>query len=271
MAEPAKILVFDSGLGGLTVEAQIRRQRPDADIVYAADDAGFPYGPRDETWVIERVGAVMAELIAAHAPDIICIACNTASTIVLAPLRARFPQVPFVGTVPAIKPAAHASRSKIIAVLATPGTVQRDYTRDLTEQYARDCEVVLVGAPRLANLAEAHMRGEAVADADIAAETAPCFVAGPQGRVDTIALACTHYPLLLKTFERLAPWPVNWIDPAPAIARRVDQVLREQLDLPSRPRLERPATMTMRFTSGRAPSAELLAFLQQRDPAAAQN
>ncbi len=278
MTRPAKILVFDSGLGGLTVEAEIRRQRPDADIVYAADDAGFPYGRRDEAWVVARVGHVLEGLIAEHQPDIVCIACNTASTIVLPPLRARFPHIPFVGTVPAIKPAALASRTKIIAVLATPGTVAREHTRDLTEQYARDCEVVLVGASNLAALAEAHMHGEKVDDAAIAAEIAPCFVQGMQkaataspARTDTIVLACTHYPLLRQAFERLAPWPVTWIDPAPAIARRIDHVLREQMDLSPRSTPERPATTTFVFTSGRMPSAELTAFLRQRDPAASQN
>ncbi len=109
-ARGARVLIFDSGLGGLTVLAGIARQRPDAELIYAADDAFFPYGALDEAALVARVGSVMASLIERHAPDLAVIACNTASTLVLPPLRAAFPDLPFVGTVPAIKPAAEASR-----------------------------------------------------------------------------------------------------------------------------------------------------------------
>ncbi len=132
------ILIFDSGLGGLTVFAEVLKARPDARYVYAADDAGFPYGRLSEEALVARVLAVMDRLIGAHAPDLVVIACNTASTLVLPHLRARF-AVPFVGTVPAIKPAAQVSLTKRITVLATPGTVARDYTRDLIETYAAGC------------------------------------------------------------------------------------------------------------------------------------
>lgn len=223
MSRPT-ILVFDSGLGGLTVFAEVKASRPDARLVYAADDAAFPYGALSESAVVERVGAVMARLVARHAPDVVVIACNTASTLVLPHLRARF-DVPFVGTVPAIKPAAAASVSKRVSVLATPGTVARDYTRGLIETYAGECRVQLVGSQRLAGYAEAAMRGETVPDTAVAAEIAPCFVADDAGRTDVVVLGCTHYPLLLSRFRDLAPWPVTWIDPAPAIARRVSQLL----------------------------------------------
>ena len=135
----------------------------------------FPYGRLGEERLVARVLAVMDRLIARHAPDLVVIACNTASTLVLGPLRARF-EVPFVGTVPAIKPAALQSRSKRITVLATPGTVARDYTRDLIGTYAAGCRVTLVGSRRLAALAEAHLAGEAPADAELSAEIEPCFV-----------------------------------------------------------------------------------------------
>src|ERR671912_1354566 len=138
------ILVFDSGLGGLTVFSEILKVRPDARYVYAADDAGFPYGRLSEEALVARVLAVMDRLIGLYAPDLVVIACNTASTLVLPHLRARFP-IPFVGTVPAIKPAAALSRSGRISVLATPGTVARDYTRDLIESYAAGARVNLVG------------------------------------------------------------------------------------------------------------------------------
>ena len=161
------ILVFDSGLGGLTVFAEVLKARPDARFVYAADDAGFPYGRLTEEALVGAGPAVMDRLIARHAPDLVVIACNTASTLVLPHLRERF-AVPFVGTVPAIKPAAQVSLTERITVLATPGTVARDYTRDLIETYAAGCRVNLVGSRRLAGFAEAELAGAPVADADIA-------------------------------------------------------------------------------------------------------
>lgn len=218
------ILVFDSGLGGLTVLAQASRARPDARFVYAADDAGFPYGRLDEAQLVARVLAVMERLVARCRPDLVVIACNTASTLVLPALRARF-AIPFVGTVPAIKPAAELTRSGRITVLATPGTVARDYTRGLIETYAGGCTVTLVGSAALAGLAEAVLKGEPVDDDAIAAEIAPCFVEAGGARTDVITLACTHYPLLIERMKRLAPWPIGWIDPAPAIARRVAGLL----------------------------------------------
>ena len=220
------ILIFDSGLGGLTVFAEVVKARPDARFVYAADDAGFPYGRFREDVLAERIAAVMTRLIASHAPDLVVIACNTASTVnvVLPHLRARF-DVPFVGTVPPVKPAAVLSRSGLVSILATPGTVARAYTQTLVDTYARDCEVTLVGSPRLAELATAALSGEPVLDEDVLAEMRPAFVERDGRRTDVVGLGCTHYPLLLEWFERLAPWPVAWLDPAPAIARRVIQLL----------------------------------------------
>jgi glutamate racemase len=218
------ILVFDSGLGGLTVFAEALKARPDARFVYAADDAGFPYGRLTPEALVARVMGVLRRLIERYAPDLVVVACNTASTLVLPPLRERF-RIPFVGTVPAIKPAAQLSRSKRITVLATPGTVARDYTRDLVATYAADCRVTLVGSRLLAGYAEAELAGAPVADTAIAAELAPCFVTEGSERTDVIALACTHYPLLLPRLRRLAPWPVTWVDPAPAIARRMVQLV----------------------------------------------
>ena len=224
MTRRPRILVFDSGLGGLTVFAQIVRLRPDADYVYCADDAGFPYGSWKEADLVRRVVGVMETLIARHAPDIVVIACNTASTLVLPPLRARF-ALPVVGTVPAIKPAAERSLSRLVSVLATPGTVKRDYTYDLIAKYGGDCAFTLVGSHKLAALAERAMAGGEVSDGAIFAEIEPCFVKAEDGRrTDSIVLACTHYPLLLERLRALAPWPVEWIDPAPAIARRVRTV-----------------------------------------------
>lgn len=226
LSQRQRILVFDSGLGGLTVYREIRKLRPDADYLYLGDDALFPYGALAPDVLVARVETVISEAMAGFPADAVVIACNTASTLVLPPLRARF-SVPIVGTVPAIKPAAAATRSGRIAVLATPGTVSRDYTADLIRDFAQGIEVTLVGSRRLAGLAESVLRGAPPDDAAIAAEIAPCFVEETGCRTDVVVLACTHYPLLLDRLTVLAPWPVLWIDPAPAIARRVVQVLGE--------------------------------------------
>ena len=218
------ILVFDSGLGGLTVFSEVLKARPDARFVYAADDAAFPYGRLSEPVLVARVLAVMERLIGLHDPRLVVIACNTASTLVLPHLRERF-SVPFIGTVPAIKPAARATRTGYVTVLATPATVARDYTRDLVETYAGGCKVNLVGSRRFAGFAEAELAGAPVSDAELLAELEPCFVQDEGGRTDVVALACTHYPLLLPRLEKLAPWPVTWIDPAPAIAKRLLQLI----------------------------------------------
>lgn len=223
---PPTILVFDSGLGGLTVFREVANARPDARYHYVADDAFFPYGEQAETALVERVVALMGELIASHHPDLVVIACNTASTLVLPHLRQQY-SVPFVGTVPAIKPACAGSVTRRVSVLGTKATVSREYTRKLIEDFANGADVTLIGSGRLASLAEAALRGDPVADADVAAELAPCFIDETGRRTDTVVLACTHFPLLLDRLERLSAWPVRFIDPAPAIARRVIGLLGE--------------------------------------------
>ncbi len=227
MSKPPTILIFDSGLGGLTVLREVVAARPDAHYIYVADDAFFPYGHHGEDEIIARVVPLVGELITAHEPDLVVIACNTASTLVMAHLRAAY-TVPFVGTVPAIKPACARSKTKRVSVLGTKGTVKREYTRKLIHDFAQGCEVTLVGSPELASLAEAALSGETVDDRDIATELAPCFVGEREdaaARTDTVVLACTHYPLLMDRLVTLAPWPVEWIDPAPAIARRVVELI----------------------------------------------
>jgi glutamate racemase len=256
-----KILVFDSGLGGLTVQAEIVRLRREAQYIFLADDAVFPYGALAPDVLLARVSSLIAEWIGRLAPDIVVIACNTASTLALPHLRAAHPKIPFVGTVPAVKPAATHSQSRLISVLATPATVARDYTHDLVRQYAAHCDVALVGSSELAGLAERAMRGEPVMEEAIAREIAPCFVEQEGRRTDHIVLACTHYPLLLERLQRLAPWPVTWVDPAPAIARRVDHVL----DVAGFAGGVRGDTLTSSgtaiFTSGRLPEQPLRATL----------
>lgn len=219
-----RILVFDSGMGGLSVASAVRQRLPDAELFYAADTAAFPYGAWDEARLIERICAVIGALIAEVSPQTVVIACNTASTLALAALRKRF-QVPFVGTVPAIKPAAAQTRSGVIGVLATPGTVSREYTRALVDAYASDCEVVLHGCAGLAQLAEQKLYGNPVALEAVEAEVRPVFVERGDKRTDVVVLGCTHYPLLLEEMREAAPWTCTFIDPADAIARRAMDVL----------------------------------------------
>jgi glutamate racemase len=245
------ILVFDSGLGGLTVYREIVAARPGADVVYVADDAAFPYGAMEEQALVARVVDLIGELIATHRPDLTVIACNTASTIVLGDLRRHYP-VPFVGTVPAIKPACASSLSKRVSVLGTEATIAREYTRALIRDYAQDCSVTLVGSMKLAAYAEAELAGAPASDAAIAEEIAPCF-RDDGARTDTVVLACTHYPLLIERLRRLAPWSVNFIDPAPAIARRVS-------DLLGPPSQRHSGSTRAIFTSGHTPAAALARF-----------
>ncbi len=218
------IIVFDSGVGGLTVLRELRVRMPDRRYLYVVDDAAFPYGDWDEDALKARILSLFGSLVDAHAPLAVVIACNTASTLVLPDLRARF-DIPFVGTVPAIKPAAEQTRSGLVSVLATPGTVRRDYTRGLIESFARDCAVELVGASRLAAMAEAHLRGGALDPDALCAEIAPCFIERDGRRTDIVVLACTHYPVLVGAFRKVAPWPVDWLDPAEAIARQAAKVI----------------------------------------------
>ncbi len=253
MAARQTILVFDSGVGGLTVYRELAAARPDADFLYAADDAGFPYGALSDAALIGRVVGLIGKLIEAHRPDLIVIACNTASTIALPDLRKTF-SVPFVGTVPAIKPACAASITKRVSGLGTEATVRREYTRALIRDYAKDCEVTLVGAKHLAGYVEAELAGAPADDAAITAEIAPCFRDDGGKRTDTIVLACTHYPLLLDRLRKLAPWPVNFIDPAPAIARRVVGLVG------AADGAIKTGTTRAIFTSGRAPRAVLAHF-----------
>ena len=250
MATRKTILVFDSGLGGLTVYREIVVARPDSDFIYVADDAAFPYGDLKEPALVKHVVELFDELIAAHRPDLIVIACNTASTIVLPDLRKKF-ALPFVGTVPAIKPACTASVTRRVSVLGTEATVKREYTRALIRDYAQDCEVTLVGSKQLAAYAEAELAGAPIGDEAIRAEITSCFRDDGK-RTDTIVLACTHYPLLLDRLRQLAPWPVNFLDPAPAIARRVVELLG--------PAQGGTGSTRAIFTSGRVPEAVLARF-----------
>jgi glutamate racemase len=252
MAADETIVVFDSGLGGLTVYREIAAARPNSHFVYVADDAAFPYGAIEERALVARVVGIVGETIAAHAPDLVVIACNTASTIALSDLRKRF-SVPFVGTVPAIKPACAGSLTRRVSVLGTEATIAREYTRALIRDYAGDCQVTLVGSNKLATYAEAELAGSPVSDAQLQAEMLPCF-RDEGARTDTVVLACTHYPLIVERLRQLAPWPVQFVDPAPAIARRVVDLLG------AAQRGGRPCPTRVVFTSGRTPPKAIERF-----------
>ncbi|MCC0012220.1 MAG: glutamate racemase [Rhodobiaceae bacterium] len=224
------ILIFDSGVGGLTVLRELRVLAPDRRYVYVADDAAFPYGAWEEPALLKHMVALFGDLIRAYEPEITVIACNTASTLAINALREAYPNEIFVGTVPAIKPAAERTRSGVVAVLATPGTVKRQYTRDLIRDYAERCHVRLVGSSHLAKLAEVYMREGFVDEDAVAAEIAPCFIEADGKRTDIVVLACTHYPFLVNRMRKVAPWPVDWIDPAEAIARRARSLIGDEAD-----------------------------------------
>jgi glutamate racemase len=224
------VLLFDSGVGGLTVLREARVLMPGRRFVYVADDAAFPYGDWEEEALRQRIVRLVGDLIATHDPELFVIPCNTASTLVLADVRKAYPATPFVGTVPAIKPAAERTRSGLVSVLATPGTVKRQYTRDLITQWASKCHVRLVGSENLARLAEIYLRNGFVDEEMVRREITPCFIEQDGQRTDIVVLACTHYPFLVNRMRKTAPWPVDWLDPAEAIARRALSLIGGQKD-----------------------------------------
>ncbi|UTW46150.1 glutamate racemase [bacterium SCSIO 12696] len=216
-----RVLVFDSGVGGLSVLAELRKAIPQCELVFACDNEAFPYGTKSETALTSRVQAVLQALIQRLQPDVIVVACNSASTLVLPSIRHQFNN-PVVGVVPAIKPAASISASKCIGLLATPGTVKRRYTQNLIEEFASHCQVVSVGSAELVELAELKLRGGQLPKGQLQQILEPLF--NPT-ELDTIVLACTHFPLLKEEMAALAPRPIQWIDSGEAIARRVHSLL----------------------------------------------
>lgn len=262
MGRTPRLLFIDSGLGGLTVLRTARQAIPEATVLFIADDAGFPYGSKGASVLSSRLVGLVQMEIKDFKPDCIVLACNTASTVALKALRKAF-VTPIVGTVPAIKPAASLTKSGLVSVLATPGTVAREYTRELIAQFGAGTRFNLVGAPKLAELAEMSAGGSAVEDHAIASEIAPCFIEDSGAKTDVVVLGCTHYPLLLDRLDALAPWPVIWLDPAPAVARRIANVLAERGHVVG-VGAKRGAGI-IKFTSGRTASASLSALLQSHN------
>jgi glutamate racemase len=220
------ILFFDSGVGGLSVLGPTKALLPNAPIVYAADSAGFPYGKRSEEDLAERVPALLGRLVERFQPRLAVIACNTASTIALDHARAAL-DLPIVGTVPAIKPAAEISKTRVIGVLGTQATVRQPYVDDLAAKFAADCTLIRHGSPELVELAEAKLAGDEVSVEEVKMATQAMFNARDGDKIDTVVLACTHFPLL--DAELRAAWPdVTYVDGGPGIARRIAYLTREQ-------------------------------------------
>ena len=220
----ATAIVFDFGVGGLSVFDCIAAALPDLRLLYVADNAYFPYGTKEEATLIARVRDLLAGLAERLHADLVVIACNTASTVALPAVREAL-TVPIVGTVPAIKPAARASVTRVIGLLGTPGTVRRQYTQALIDEFAPDCTVLRHGSAELVELAEQKLRGEPIAAAAVERALAGLFDQPGGERIDTVVLACTHFPLLAAELAAGAPRPLHWIDSGAAIARRVATLL----------------------------------------------
>lgn len=226
MDPSAPILFFDSGVGGLSVLAPTRTLLPNAPIVYVADSAAYPYGKLSEAEIASRVPALLGRLVERFQPRLAVIACNTASTVALDHVRLAL-DLPVVGTVPAIKPAAEMSKTRVIGVLGTEATVRQPYVDDLAARFAADCTIVRHGAPELVDLAEAKLAGEAVSIDAVRAAAQPLFDAPGAEGMDTVVLACTHFPLLLDELRAAFPG-IAYVDGGPGIARRIAWLTREQ-------------------------------------------
>ncbi len=219
--------MFDSGVGGLSVLREIATLLPQLRVTYAADNAAFPYGTKTESELVARVSLVVGALVEQVAPDIVVIACNTASTTALDAVR-QFLTIPVIGVVPAIKPAAAASRTRVIGLLGTRATVASAYTKALIEQFAVGCTVLTHGTPELVAAAERKMQGLGVDPAEMAAVAAQLFGQPGGDRLDMVVLGCTHFPLLVEELKAAVPHPVTWMDSGAAIARRVATILGVQ-------------------------------------------
>ena len=222
----APILFFDSGVGGLSVLAPTRALLPHAPIIYAADSAGFPYGKRSEVEIASRVPALLGRFVERYHPRLAVIACNTASTIALEHVRSAL-DLPVVGTVPAIKPASEISKTRVIGILGTEATVRQPYVDDLASKFAADCTLVRHGSPKLVELAEAKLAGEDIGVEAVRVAAQPMFDAADGDRIDTVVLACTHFPLLRDELRTAFP-DVSYVDGGEGIARRIAWLTREQ-------------------------------------------
>lgn len=228
-------LIFDSGVGAISIAREIRALMPGLTLHFGVDNGFFPYGNKSEEELRPRIVAQAGQMMARCGADILVVGCNTASTLALPQLREVLKQ-PVVGVVPAVKPAAAISQTHTIALIATEGTVNRRYTRELIEEFADGNRVINVPAPELVRLAEAKLRGQAITAEDLQPVLARIFHTAGGDRVDIAVLACTHFPLLREELDRFAPRSIQWVDSGEAIARRVRWWTEElKLNLPNSP------------------------------------
>lgn len=224
--DAAPILFFDSGIGGLSVLRAVKAALPNAPIVFAADYAGLPYGSKTEAEISARVPALLGRLVERYRPRLVTIACNTACTIALTHVRAAL-DVPVVGTVPAIKPAAEASKTGVIGLLGTAATVRQGYVDRLHADHAAHMTLLRHAAPELVAAAEAKMRGEAV-DPSVYIRAMGGLTEQEGGdRLDVTVLGCTHFPLVEDELRAVAPH-MQFVDGAAGIARRISHLTRDQ-------------------------------------------
>ncbi|MGZ8999415.1 MAG: glutamate racemase [Allosphingosinicella sp.] len=219
-------MIFDSGVGGLSVLKAVRNRLPSAPIIYVADNAGYPYGTKSAATIEARVPAMLGRLAERYDPGLIVIACNTASTIALDSVRSAL-DLPVVGTVPAIKPAAALSRSRVIGVLGTPATVVQPYVDRLAAEFAGDCTVLRHGSSELVDLAEAKLKGEFASTPDFASIMAGLLEQKDGDLMDVVVLACTHFPLVQDELESASPRPLTFVDGNAGIARRTAWLARD--------------------------------------------
>lgn len=222
MGDRRPIGVFDSGIGGLTVLREVQRQLPDEACIYLADSREAPYGTRPAPWVRARCERIVGYLLDQEA-KLVVVACNAASVTALGHLRERY-AVPFVGIVPAVKPAATRTRSGRIGVLTTPITADSGPLAALIEQFTHGVAVMTQVCPGLVPLVERGIVDGPQVDALLREYLQPMLAAG----VDVVVLGCTHYPFLRTAIERICGPDVELLDPAAAVARQVGRVLTTQ-------------------------------------------
>ncbi|MBV7267334.1 glutamate racemase [Erythrobacter sp. WH131] len=214
-------------MGGLTVLGELRKVLPESPVIYAADLAGLPYGTKTEAEVAARVCGLLGRMAERYRPRLICIACNTASTIALGMVRDVL-EIPIVGTVPAIKPAAALTRTGVIGLLGTAATVRQPYVDRLEAQFAANKHLIRAAAPGLVDLAEAKSAGEIIDIAAVEHEIAGLLADARGKDIDTIVLACTHFPLLEPELARVFGANVRFVHGAEGIAKRIAALTKGQ-------------------------------------------
>lgn len=219
MSHQANVLIFDSGVGGLSVYKEIEARLPQLNYTYIFDNEAYPYGELEHDTLIQRVERLITQLVSEHNIDLVVIACNTASTIVLPTLRSHL-NIPVVGVVPAIKPASNLA-NKAVGLIATPATVTREYTHDLVRDFSQSKPVKMLGSTRLVDMAEEKLRGKVVDLKELEKVLEPIA-----HHIDVAVLGCTHFPIIKSEIQQVLGEHVVLVDSGEAIARRVQTLLK---------------------------------------------